>query len=89
MKHEPEKPNDTNYGQAELYTMTDQEESDAGDLDQDDVVDTFAKREPNAQNLEDDPFEIERAIREDLEWARAGETVVRIPGAPDSNPRFP
>jgi len=37
--------------------------------------------------LERDPFAI--AIREDLEWARAGETVVRIPGAPDSNPRFP
>ncbi len=36
-----------------------------------------------------DPFAIERAIREDLEWARAGETVVRLPGALDSNPRFP
>ena len=39
--------------------------------------------------LESDPFAIERAIREDLEWARAGETVLRIPGASDSNPRFP
>ncbi len=39
--------------------------------------------------LENDPFEVERAIREDLEWARAGETVVRLPGALDSNPRFP
>jgi cell division protein FtsB len=39
--------------------------------------------------LESDPFAIERAIREDLEWARAGETLVRIPGASDSNPRFP
>ena len=39
--------------------------------------------------LERDPFAIERAIREDLEWARAGETVVRIPRAVDSNPRFP
>ncbi len=39
--------------------------------------------------LEGDPFAIERAIREDLEWARDGETVVRIPGALDSNPRFP
>ena len=39
--------------------------------------------------LERDPFAIERAIREDLEWARAGETVVRIPRAADSNPRFP
>ena len=39
--------------------------------------------------LERDPFAIEQAIREDLEWARAGETVVRLPGALDSNPRFP
>jgi cell division protein FtsB len=39
--------------------------------------------------LESDPFAIEQAIREDLEWARAGETVVRIPGPSDSNPRFP
>jgi cell division protein FtsB len=39
--------------------------------------------------LERDPFAIERAIREDLEWARVGETVVRIPGGLDSNPRFP
>ncbi len=39
--------------------------------------------------LKSDPFAIEQAIREDLEWARAGETVVRIPGVPDSNPRFP
>ncbi|MCH7644167.1 MAG: septum formation initiator family protein [Myxococcales bacterium] len=39
--------------------------------------------------LERDPFAIERAIRDDLEWARAGETVVRLPGALDSNPRFP
>jgi len=39
--------------------------------------------------LESDPFAIERAIREELEWARAGETVVRIPNASDSNPRFP
>ena len=39
--------------------------------------------------LERDPFAIERAIREDLEWARAGETVIRLSGALDSNPRFP
>ncbi len=39
--------------------------------------------------LERDPFAIEQAIREDLEWARAAETVVRLPGALDSNPRFP
>jgi cell division protein FtsB len=42
-----------------------------------------------AGRLEREPFAIERAIREDLEWARAGETVVHIPGAPGSNPRFP
>jgi len=42
-----------------------------------------------ADRLERDPFAIERAIREDLEWARTGETVVRLPGALDSNPRFP
>ncbi len=41
------------------------------------------------ERLERDPFAIERAIREDLEWARAGETVVRLPRASDSNPRFP
>jgi len=39
--------------------------------------------------LERDPFAIEQAIREDLGLARAGETVVRLPGATDSNPRFP
>jgi cell division protein FtsB len=39
--------------------------------------------------LERDPFAIERAIREDLEWARVGDTVIRLPGAHDSNPRFP
>ena len=39
--------------------------------------------------LESDPFAIEQAIREELEWARAGETVVRIPGPSGSNPRFP
>jgi len=39
--------------------------------------------------LESDPFAIEQAIREDLDWARPGETLVRIPRDPDSNPRFP
>ncbi len=39
--------------------------------------------------LESDPFAIERAIREDLKWARAGETVILLSGAFDSNPRFP
>ena len=39
--------------------------------------------------LERDSFAIERAIREDLEWAKAGETVIRLPGTLGSNPRFP
>lgn len=39
--------------------------------------------------LERDPFAIEGAIREDLGWARPGETVVRLPGDLASNPRFP
>jgi len=38
--------------------------------------------------LEADPFALERAIRERLEYARPGETVVRA--VPDSaNPRIP
>ena len=41
------------------------------------------------QRLETDPFAIESAIREDLDWARADETVVLLPGDLDSNPRFP
>ena len=43
----------------------------------------------HAEELEHDAFAIERAIREDLEWARVGDTVIRLPGAHDSNPRFP
>ena len=38
-----------------------------------------------AEALESDPFAQERAIREELEWARPGETVVRFP-EPDPNP---
>jgi cell division protein FtsB len=49
----------------------------------------IARLKIEVDRLEREPFAIERAIREDLEWARAGETVVRIPGALDSNPRFP
>jgi len=41
------------------------------------------------EQLEHDPFAIERAIREDLEWAKAGETVVLLPPGSGSNPRFP
>ena len=33
-----------------------------------------------AEALRDDPFAQERAIREDLGFARPGETVVRLPG---------
>jgi len=49
----------------------------------------IVKLKAEVSRLESDPFAIEQAIREELEWARAGETVVRIPGPSDSNPRFP
>ncbi|MEE8508152.1 MAG: septum formation initiator family protein [Myxococcota bacterium] len=39
--------------------------------------------------LESDAFAIERAIREDLGLAFSGETIVRLPRAGRSNPRFP
>ena len=39
--------------------------------------------------LTDDPAAIERAIREDLEWARPGEVVVRLPSFDRSNTRIP
>ncbi len=35
----------------------------------------------HAEELEHDAFAIERAIREDLEYARADETLVRLPKA--------
>ncbi len=41
------------------------------------------------ERLDADPFAIESAIREDLRFARAGETVVQMPPANGSNPRFP
>ena len=41
-----------------------------------------------AEALESDAFAIERAIREDLGLARAGETVVRITGSDPLNLRF-
>lgn len=44
------------------------------------------RREATA--LESDPFAIERAIREDLDFARAGETVVRLIPAVEPTPRF-
>ena len=42
-----------------------------------------------ADALESDRFAIERAIRERLRLARAGETVVRFSAADPSSPRFP
>ena len=38
--------------------------------------------------LRDDPFAIERAIREDLRLARPGESVVRLPSADASSSRY-
>lgn len=51
--------------------------------------------EREARVLEDDPFAVERAIRERLEYARPGETVIRLGARPDvaapgdANPRIP
>ncbi len=42
-----------------------------------------------ADLLEDDPFAIERAIREDLGFAARGETLLRLRGRDASSPRFP
>ena len=39
--------------------------------------------------LDAEGFAIERAIREDLDFARSGETVVRLTGSKGLNPRFP
>jgi len=48
-----------------------------------------AKLEAAGAGLEADPFALERAIRERLEFAKPGETVVRsIPNSP-ANPRIP
>lgn len=55
-----------------------------------------AELERESRVLEDDPFALERAIRERLEYARPGETVIRLreragvaagPGV--ANPRIP
>lgn len=43
----------------------------------------------DAETLESDPAALERAIREDLEFARPGEVVVRLPSAAPTNPRIP
>jgi cell division protein FtsB len=42
-----------------------------------------------AQRLEEDGFATERAIREELEFARPGQTVLRLRGANTSNHRIP
>jgi cell division protein FtsB len=39
--------------------------------------------------LKHDPFATERAIREDLELAKPGEIVVRLPRAEGGTPRIP
>jgi len=45
--------------------------------------------EREAAALESDDFAIERAIREELEYSRRGETVLRLPRADLASPRFP
>ena len=45
--------------------------------------------ERRAEALENDEFAIERAIREDLEYARRGETLLRLPREPHVSSRFP
>ena len=37
-----------------------------------------ARLQAEVEALGNDPFALERAVREDLEWARAGEVVVRF-----------
>ncbi len=48
-----------------------------------------ARLKQEIESLQRDAFAIERAIREDLEYARIGETVIRVLDEPDSNPRIP
>ena len=48
-----------------------------------------ARLEREIESLQRDPFAIERAIREDLEYARIGETVIRLQDEPRSNPWIP
>lgn len=49
----------------------------------------IAQLRRDADRLEDDPFAIERAIREELGFSAHGETLLRLPGADASSPRFP
>jgi cell division protein FtsB len=55
----------------------------------DGLRDEIAALEHSNVELESDAFAIEAAIREDLELARPGERVLRLPNPRDSNPRFP
>jgi cell division protein FtsB len=45
--------------------------------------------ERRADALESDEFAIEKAIREELEYARRGETLLRLPREPHVSSRFP
>jgi cell division protein FtsB len=49
--------------------------------------DDVTARQRDAADLEDDEFAIERAIRERLEYARPGETIVRLRDAEGATPR--
>ena len=46
-------------------------------------------RREDAASLEADEFAIERAIRERLEYARPGETIVRLRAESDATTRLP
>jgi cell division protein FtsB len=49
----------------------------------------IAELRREAQRLEEDDFATEQAIREELEYARPGQTLLRLRGASDSNHRIP
>ena len=49
----------------------------------------IARLKEEAQRLQTDAFAIEQAIREDLEYARAQETVIRLSKDEGSTPRIP
>ncbi|HEY5658262.1 MAG TPA: septum formation initiator family protein [Myxococcota bacterium] len=51
-----------------------------------DEADSLARQ---ADALEGDDFAIERAIREELEYARSGETLLRLLREDDVSSRFP
>jgi len=48
-----------------------------------------AQLHEEAASLRDDPLARERALREDLDLARPGETLVRIPREEHETPRIP